>query len=261
MKRATVIIPFATVLFSSTTISSGVQSEQASITLRPTLQEVRETRTTTLVEQDSKFSFPNDEPGIELRFGLSLPAGLKMLSLHQPDELRAVDSTQLDLTQIKEGYSGEREYVEIVSTWEEDPTDFTFSLSSATRTAVRFSIESQFKGVFYKSTETHKMMVTSAWATLPRELSGGQTVRIRAEQGNDTINLHVQPGTAKELFSELHLKTSAGESDRTGTMWNDTQATFWFDGTFEDSMELTLEVRVGLQEMPIYINLQDQPLP
>ncbi|MFG0256511.1 MAG: hypothetical protein ACF8GE_01260 [Phycisphaerales bacterium JB043] len=236
-------------------------SGESSMTLRPKLMELRETRSTVFFEKDTQFSMPQEKPGIVMKFDLDLPEGLTMLSLKQPDELFAQDSTERSLTLIEEGFSGRQEFVEIVTAWDEPPTEFTFTLSSPSRSATRFTVESQFMGVFYEKTQPHTMSVGSEWVTLPAHLSSGQTIKFRAEQGNDSINLHVQPGSAKDLFDNLVMTTSKGDIEHNGTMWNDTQATFWFAGEFESSMELTMDVRVGLRELPIYVHLEDQPLP
>jgi hypothetical protein len=229
--------------------------------LRPTIMEIRETRSTILFEKETEFTMPTDEPGVVLKFDIGIPEGLTLLSLEQPSEIHASDSTERDMTQIKEGYSGVQEFIRLGQSWNEPPSEFTLSLSPPSRSATRFSVEAQFLGVFFEKTEAHTLTVGSEWITLPAELSSGRTIKFRAEQGNDSINLHVQPGDAKDLFDNMVMKTSAGDSEHNGTMWNDNQATFWFTGEFEESMELTFDVHVGLREMPIYVSLQDQPLP
>jgi hypothetical protein len=227
-----------------------------------TLTQVRETRVHEIAApSEDDFVFPNEKPGLFLSFDLLIPEGLTLIDLDQPTRIRAVDSVGSDLTVIEESFMGTKDHVELEQSFGEAPTGFVMTLATPIRSATRFTVEANMVATLFARTSEKTMAAPTEWTTLPSDLTGGVEVRVKVDGDDASANVHVKPGTAKELFEEITLQGGGQKLNSMGSMWSDDSATFFFDGAFAPDMNVAFTIRTGLTTMPVNVSLVDAVLP
>lgn len=262
--RPLVVVLTASVLTSGlaalASATKPMPAQPASI--RATLTQVRETRVHDIAApSEDRFVFPNEQPGLFLSFDLNIPEGLTLIDLEQPTRIRAVDSVGSDLTVIEESFMGTKDHVELEQSFGEAPTGFVMTLATPVRSATRFTVEAAMVATLFAQTTEKTLPAPTDWVSLPPDVTGGVDVRIKVDGDDSSANVHVQPGTARDLFEEITLKGAGRELDSMGSMWSDDNATFFFDGAFKPGMTITFTIRTGLTTMPVNVSLVDATLP
>lgn len=227
------------------------------------LTDVREVRAVALVEAaETAFTFNNDKPGLFLSFGYALPAGLEVLGINQPESITATDSTGRDLTDIEPNFHDELEFVTEKQVFQDEAPALDFTLANPARSATRFNLDCAFSVEVFEGVEEHRFPAPAEFTALPAKFFGGESVKFKLGSMGSNATVVVRPGSAMDYFESVEIVSGGQTSENQGTMWNDEQATFMFDGPANaNNAQIVFNVRVGVQTLPVVIKLEDQPLP
>ena len=227
------------------------------------LTDVREVRAVALVEAaETAFVFNSDRPGLFLTFGYALPAGLQVLGINQPETITATDSTGRDLTGIEPNFHDELEFVSQKQVFSDEAPALDFVLANPSRSATRFDLDCSFSVEVFEGVDEHRFPAPAEFTALPAKFFGGDEVRFKLGSMGSNATVVVEPGTAMDLFENVQIISNGQTIENQGTMWNDEQATFMFDGPANaNNAQVVFNVRVGVRTLPVVIRLEDQPLP
>lgn len=228
-----------------------------------TLRKVEESRRVTLVEDDDGH-FDFNKPGLVLTYSMTVPEGLTVHEVTQPQEVQAKDSAGTDISRIEAGFRNEREYVKLEQSWGEPPTGFTFRLLPATRKAATFDLQATFHLEAYGGTESISFEPTGQWQAVDASALELDQLEIRLGDGGfgqDSAALSIRPGTAREAIHEIYLIDGDEEIKSMGSMWTDREAAFSFDHPYREGQRVRIVARTQVQSIPITIDLREQPLP
>ena len=232
------------------------------------LREVRELIIQKPADDDNNFGMMQDEPGLFLTFRFETADGLQVLEIRQPNTVEATDSQGNDLTDIEEGFSGEKEYVEVGMTFDnEPPTEMTFHLSTTARAAESFSLKANLEATIFASTEERTFQVNQDWIDVDAGILGNDAARMKFGKSSgmfgESIGLTIRSGTAKDVIQDVVVTIDGKEHESSMSVWSDDEITYAFDEEIAEdaAAELTLTVRTELQIVPIIVEIKDQELP
>ncbi|MEM9065751.1 MAG: hypothetical protein AAGB51_09715 [Planctomycetota bacterium] len=227
------------------------------------LTDVREVRAVALVDADeNSWVFPSDQPGLFLKFNFEAPAGSTVLNFEQPERIRAIDSTGRDLTNIEPNFSDIKEFVSMGQSFGDAPSNFTVNLDNPSRAAETFSVATSFGATVFAEIKRHNAGFNSTWTAIPTNLTNGQKVEFSVGEMGGNPSILVRPGTAKDLFEQIYIVSGGNEASSNGAMWNDQQATFFFDSPANaNNASIAFDIRFGLETIPVKVFVKDQPLP
>ena len=227
--------------------------------LTPTLLTIKEHRVAELVApSEDTMTFPGDSPGLRLTFRVPVPGGAKLLDLAEPTAVVATDAAGTNLAEVEPGFNGEPDYVEMVQVWEGTPTDFTFTLAPAARTAKTFSLDATIDAIVYEGTVTRTAKIGSDWTAIDGFAS---PVRARVKKSGTSFGVEMQPGKVKGQIESIALIAGGAEGDSSWSMWDDSTINYQFDSLSGEPDSVRLSIRQGLRTLPLRIHLADQPLP
>jgi len=261
--HATVLIAGSLTLGSTAVLLAvTAQTPPAATPASLTLKSIRENRVLQVVKAaDDAMVMMGDTPGLLLTFGITLPEGRRLLELQQPEKVIAKDSAGTDLSQIEEGFSGEREYVDDVTTWnDEGVTEITMRLASSARAATTFDVTADFTANLYTGTTVVKASPTVEWIDLDAAQFGGK-VQIRLSQDNDSFGIEFKPDSVKELIEKLEVVSGDTTTEGNGWFSDGRTVTFMIDAKPEGSVTAHITVRTGVETIPLKIELKGQALP
>lgn len=231
-------------------------------TISAKLQKVQELRRVVLVRKsEHKPPFDFNPPGIELTFSVVPPAGKKLIRVEQPSRIEATDSTKRDLTEIKAGVFGRKDFLKFVEQWNDVSTTVTLTLANAHRTATRFSVSADFEAWAYDELQEITIKAGSEPLALDAALFGGRKVVARLEKSGDNPHLIITPGTIKHHIERVELMDGDTVYDGMGAMWNDASATFMFSGTYKPTLTAKIKIRAGMEKFPCRIAVKNHALP
>ena len=240
--------------------AAAVGPDQKTITAK--LRKVQELRRVELVKKsEDRPSFDFNPPGIELTFSVVPPAGKKLIRVEQPGRIEATDSTKRDLTAMKAGVFGRKEFLKFVEQWNDVSTTVTMTLANAHRSATRFSVCADFDAWAYDDLEEITITPGSKPLDLDAALFGGRKVVARLEKSGDNPQLTITPGTIKHHIEGVELMDGDTVYDGMGAMWNDASATFMFSGTYKPTLTAKIKIRAGMKKFPCRIAVNDHALP
>jgi hypothetical protein len=199
-----------------------------------------------------------DEPGLTLKFGVSLPTGKQLIRLEQPTSVQAVDSEGQDLAKITKDVFGNRKYAELIREWDKPPHALEFKLAPLKRSAATFTVKTQFEAVTCRETAPMMIDVTAKPTVVP-DLLPGEEIKVRADTGGGSLGLKFTPGSVRDVIEKVELKRGDQFVSNQGSMWNDDEVTYLFPAGEVGAVRLT--VRRGLERVPVAIDLRDQKLP
>jgi len=230
------------------------------------LAEITETRKTVLIEPDENaFDFSQATPGLHLKFNLAVEEGLHVLELRQPEKVVAHDAKGNDLSQIEEGFSGERVWAEIGMSFDGPPESLTFHLTAPARDAEHFSVQATVDAVVYSGTRELELDAGDEWVDLDPAAFGGQKVRMRfGEAGGffgDTRGVTFVPSSAREYIEDLSILIDGETLESQGSVWDDSEITYIFEeGAEKPKARVRLLLRTDVRTAPLTIDVRKQPL-
>lgn len=223
------------------------------------LTEVREVRQVRLSGEADAPSF--NRPGLTLTFGLDLPAGATLVELREPESLRAVDSTGLDLTDVEPGFSGKAEYLDVVHAWEGEPKEATLTLALPRRRAQSVSVEAEIEAVVCSGTEQVAVGAASSPAALRAGVAGFPEARLHVERKGGQLQVIVTPGTVKAWIEDVAVVAGSAAHESTSAMWSDAQLVYYVEAPAGvEAAEVRLTVRRELRSVPVRLDV-DVALP
>ena len=203
-----------------------------------------------------------DTPGLLLTFGIALPEGRRLLDLQQPKKVAAKDSAGTDLSDIEQGFSGEREYVRDVASWkDESVSEITLRLASSARAATTFDVSAEFTAGVYTGIKVLKASPTTEWADLDPALFGGRKVQVRINPDKESFGIEFKPDSAKDLIEKLDVVSGGSTSESNGWFSDGQSVTFMIDATPAGAVTANITVRTGVETIPLKIDLKGQALP
>ncbi len=226
------------------------------------LQRIQELRRHDVVEPDEN-EFSMEQPGLSLTFKISLPADRRLLEITNPEpsDVTAADASGRDLSAIEKSFMDRLEYVKVIQTYGEDPSEFTFHLATPARSAATFDLHTELEAVTFTSTEEISLEVGEEWTELDASMFGKKKVQARIQRKGKELSLEVQPGTIKGAIEDVQLFTGNTELEQGWSMWNEMQISYSFSGESTGPITARLSVRTGLSTETLTISLDDQPLP
>jgi hypothetical protein len=251
----------AVMMFNPTTAEARMSARQGSSGIGARLTRIQDLRQSQLIPSDDDQNFSFDKPGLTLTFAIQLADGRQLLELQQPLSFKATDSTNRDLSAIEPGFSGGREYVEVLQSWDSSPSEFRFKLANPDRSATRFSLNATLDAVTYTGTETVVVDVSSKWTMLDTALFNGQDIKCKLTANNGTMQLTFEPGTIKAQIEKISLSDGTTAMETNSSWWNDQSITYIFDGKPMKNVKAQLMIRTGIETTPLEISIKDQPLP
>jgi hypothetical protein len=221
------------------------------------LTQVREVRQARLSGESPSF----DRPGLTLTFGLDLPAGAQLVELREPESLRAVDSTGLDLTDVELGFSGKREYLDVVHAWEGEPKEATLTLALPRRRAATVSVEAEIEAVVCSGTEIVEVAAGSSPGALRTDVAGFPEAKIHVERKGGQLQVVVSPGTVKGWIEDVAVVAGGAAHESNSAMWSDQQLVYFVEAPAEAAEMVRLTVRRELRAIPVRLELAGVVLP
>jgi len=221
------------------------------------LIQIKEVRQTRLSGEDSVF----DRPGLTLTFALDLPAGSQLVGLREPESLRAVDSTGLDLTAIEPGFGGEPDYLNVVHAWEGQPKEATLTLALPRRRAETVSVDAKIEAVVCSGTERVEVAATGAPAALRTGVGGFPQAQVRVERKGGQLQVIVTPGTVKPWIEDVAVVAGGAAHESSSAMWSDAQLVYFVAAPAEAAEKIRLTVRRDLRAIPVRLDLAEVALP
>lgn len=235
---------------------------------RIVLTKIHEQRVERLVEpeEDKRHSLSLEKPGLNLTFNVDLPEGQRLLDVSEPSNFTAKDSTGTDLTQIEKNVMGERDYIELAREFNKPAKKFMMQLALTERKATSFNLQGDVTITSFAGTETEEVALSTNWTQLDSDLFGDQTVRCRLQSresfnGEKVPELTFEPGAIKNAIEEIELVRNGRSISSQGSMWNNEQATYIFDGPYHKDYRAKITVRTNVNETPIQLKITDHELP
>jgi hypothetical protein len=230
---------------------------------RIVLKSVQEVRRNDLAKvPDNAFSFT--KPGLVLTFGVKLAEGRRVVGVSEPVTVRAVDTTGRDLTAIEPNFFGRRQHVEVIETFGDSTREFKefkFTLALPDRRATSFGLAASVDLTTDAGAQEVVLDIRDTWTPIDSGIFPGKSVKARLKQGRNTVELEFVPGTIKAAIESVEVGAAGTTLEFQGTMWNETKTTYSFQGKLAPGLRVKLMVRAGLDDVPIEIDLRDQPLP
>jgi hypothetical protein len=229
-----------------------------------TLEEVIEVRQLALIrrgENDMPSMF--DQPKLELRYGIELAEGRKLVDLRQPTSVRASDSSGTDLSKVKPNIFGRHDFVQTIAEWDATPHAFTLTLAPAARSATSFSLATRMDAVTYLDTRTLTVSPTGRWSPLRDEALGDQEVTMRLITERQSTRLAFRPVSVRDLIEKVTLAVGPRQLESEGVMWSGDEVGYMFSGAVkaDEAVKAQLTLRLGLLVVPVELEIKDQPLP
>ena len=227
------------------------------------LTKIRETRVADVVKQlEDEFVMPQDEPGLVLTFGVKLPDGAKLITIAEPESIRARDSAGRDLTKLPKPRFGDLEYVEMGMSFGDEPVEeFDLRLAVSDRSAATFDLNTVLEASFFKSTETVNFPLAKDWTTLDKAWFGGRTVKVRLGEGFMGSGVEFSPVAARDMIENVRLQVDGEWIEDSGWASDSQSITYMFDGPIKAGASVRLTVRKGFDTTPLTIDLKKHPLP
>jgi len=222
---------------------------------------VEETRRTEFVSKKAK-PYGFKKPGLELTYELTLPDGMQILDIDQPEEITASDSRRRDLTDIEKSFTGERKYVDLRPMPKGNKPEVTLQLALPKRQAKHFSVSTTFDVWGYREMTESVVRVGTKPVTLDATLFGGTTVTAVLEDRGNHAELKLTPGTIKRFVEGVTLSDGSDDYRSNLSAQNDDKLIYFFSNTkVADTMTAKFTIRSGLSRMPCTVALENQPLP
>lgn len=241
----------------------AADATQSAPTLK--LSRIAETRAADLVKpegDDAMFTMASDKPGLYLTFALHLPAGVRVMDVHQPEKVIATDSEGTDLSKIEPGFGGELEYIDLEHDFKENDefSEITLHLLPAVRKAMTFDANATFEAIVFTGVTPAKIDVGAEWSPLPAEIAqSNPKARIHATDNG----IAIEPASLEASIEKIEIQSGPNEVvESNGWFADGTTITYMFDDMpKERPAKLTLSVRTGVKTVPLVIELKGQPLP
>ncbi len=242
---------------------TGAQAKAAppSKAVKAQLVKVQDTRKVMLVTSKKDSGFDFNKAGLELTFGLTVPDGKTLLRPEQPSNIKANDSTGKDLTAVEKGFTGRKEYIEMVQNWGKPPDTFTVTLAPPARSATRFNLTADIELWAFDDIKETSFTPAKSETPLDASLFGLDKVTAKLTESNNAFHIVITPGTVKHSIDKIELTKGSTNITSLGTMWNEASITYSFEGKFSDEMQAKLKVRQGMAKLPCNIDLTDIKLP
>ncbi len=260
MPHSTLIAACAllTVAGAATTIDEDPRSAGA-VALR--LTEVKEVRLTSLAPEAEGAAF-FDRPGLTLTFGLSLPKGATLIELQEPTSIRAVDSTGADLSLIEPGFSGERDYIDVIHQWEGEAKEATLTLALPQRAATTVSLQAQLSATICAGTMSVDLPAASTPTPVKASVPGFPGAKLHLEhKPGAQPQIIITPGTVKPWIENIALIAGGVEQDSGSAMWSDHRLVYYFEAAPAAGATVRLTIRRDLRDVPVTLDLTSVPLP
>ena len=230
------------------------------LTLRR-LMEVRAADVAIVADGDDIMSFSSEQPGLRLTFTLTLPPGMRVMSVSQPADLKALDSADTDLAKVDPGFRDEIEFIDIGHDFDEEDqeSELTLQLAPAARSATTFDATATFKAMVYTGVTDAALEVGNEWTPLNSTEAGLKDARIRA--GEDGLEL--KPAEAEEWIDSLQVQVGEREAIETNGWFSDGETLTYMleDLPAARPLKVHVKLRTGVQALPLAINLKQQSLP
>jgi hypothetical protein len=243
--------------------SPAIPSTEHDNEITVALHRIEEIRRVDLVESGgSQFNFT--KPGLVLTFHWSLPEGLIVHDVEQPDDVKATDASGRELSAIEPGFQNQRTYVELVKEWDSPPHGFTFRLLPAARSAETFDLEAAIQVVTYTSTRAVTATPGPEWTAIDAVHFPSDEVHIRHSEGGfdgRSAQISVRPGNARSVIEKVYLIDGEQEIESIGYMGSDRETAYSFQHPFRQGQRVRILVRENLQSHTIVLELRDQQLP
>jgi hypothetical protein len=242
---------------------AGMTRPAATSTYSASLQltQVKEVRQTSLTGDSS--STPSfDRPGLTLTFALDLPAGATLVELREPTALRAVDSTGLDLADVKPRWGSEPDYIDVVHAWEGQPREATLTLALPRRQAQSISVQARLEAVVCSGTQKVDAGAAGTAAPLRTGIPGFPEATMRVDRKNGQLQVIVSPGTVKPWIEDVAVVAGGATLDSNSAMWSDAQVVYFVDAPAGvEPQKVQLTVRRDLRTIPVKLDLPEVALP
>lgn len=224
------------------------------------LVKVQELRRAQLVAA-KKDSFDFHKPGLELTFKIEMPKGKQLIDVEQPEQIRATDSMNHDLTNIEDTFMGRKQYVTFMRTMDEPVKEVTVHLGSPGRSATRFNLATTFDVWAYERIANKNLTLGTSPTKLDPALFGGTQVSAKVVTSGHQMQVEFMPGTIKQFIEDIKVEDGSNEIGNMGAMWNNAVLSYSFNAKPRDNVHVKLKLRTGTTKMPCSIAIKDQPLP
>lgn len=222
------------------------------------LQSVRETRELDVRPEEERPAFGN--AGLVVTFEAGLPKGSDVLSIAQPTNVEAKDSTGGDLTSIRPGVFDEREYLKIED-WFDEASMLQVMLAPSSRKAESFSVSLRAEATIYSGVEGHDVNPVEEWTAFTHPALAAAKAEYRYRKPEEAGGaLQVRPAAAREFIESIVPATEDAEPAGYSVSYYDEMASFDV-APLEPGQKLRIFVRKDIRKVPIVIDLKDQKLP
>ncbi|MFG0258680.1 MAG: hypothetical protein ACF8GE_12350 [Phycisphaerales bacterium JB043] len=206
-------------------------------------------------------------PGLTLFFQVDLPDDTWPLLFEQPRDVVALDAEGNDLTDIKPDWQGELLFVNRHQQflWMHEPQRyFTFTLTPTSRGSDSFDLTTTVP--LRVSTQLRTLRVklpVNGEVALPIDVNDPVEPVLSWGHGfENTVNIQIQPGTARQYIKKIALVSGDLRVISTGGGGGEDRWSYSFTAEFNgDVATVEVEVYTDIKVIPLEINLDDEPLP
>lgn len=221
---------------------------------------LKDLRIANLQPSDSQSQSMFDKPGLVVTLELALPKGKRLIEVEQPTQIAATDSVGTDLTTIPAGFGGDRDFWEMGFGSDLAQGRVKLALASPRRDAATFSVGATATAAVFSGTEQVTLARTGEWTKLdPAKFGVSGQYRVGTSRGE--LSVEFKPQTVRDAIESLAFVEGEATFDSNGCMWGMGSATYSFSSDAPASARLVATVRVGLEKLPVRIEIKDQPLP
>lgn len=199
--------------------------------------------------------------GIEAKFDVMVAEGYEISSIIQPKTIEAKDSAGNDLTQIEESMFDGREYLDL-ETFFDTPT-VSLKLTNAARAAKTFSAKCETTAIVFQGTETVDVPQSKDWKPIELPSLAGRKIETRFQvDESGSAYIVIRPAkAARNLITHAMPAVEGAEPNGYSISYSDDEIQMQVDPAPEADQRIRLWVRKGMKEVPLVVEIKDQPLP
>lgn len=229
--------------------------------LSMTLTKVREVRHLDVGDhEEDGFRMFSSSPGLFADFLINIPEGAKVLGIVQPEEFKAFDSTGKDLSDVEPDFWGNPAWLE-TDTFSDTPK-VTLKLTPSARAATTFSAKGEGKVRVSFGLDPHDVEQKTAWTPFehPALKKMNAAFRFKKDADDEWASLEVRPTEARDLIASIVPAADDAEPQGYSVSYNDKTASFSIESPAA-GQKIRLFLHKDMKELPVVIDLKDQPLP
>jgi hypothetical protein len=209
-----------------------------------------------------------NKPGLRVTLQATPPAGLRVLEVEQPSNLKATDSSGADISQIEEGFGGKREYLKLEgfgSPFDDDkmnePQEIVLSLGESARKADKFSATGTGKALIGGKPRSVTIEPAKEWTKLDIPEFAGIDSRYRVKSGDGETSIEFKSDAVEPRIHEMIVVRGEQRNEANGWSSMNGVLQYTINAALDKGAKIEMQVFTDVREVAIKIELKDVALP